>query len=214
MVNLHGQDPHTFPAEKVEKEKDNSVKILDNLGRIIKNVKPISKKNMTSSKTKQIVEVVKYLSNLAVEEKIITHSLWLDEIPNSIYLNKLEEKYNYNKEKYILNPIVGEYDDPFNQKQHLLTLPLSTEGNTIIYGASGSGKENFLKTMIYSLIKDHTVEEFNLYIIDLGSETLKIFENASHVGDIIYSQNSEKVGNLLKMLLEEVQKRKNTVEGF
>ena len=40
------------------------------------------------------------------------------------YLNEvvpsLKEKYNYQIQKNIINPIIGEYDDPENQIQNIL----------------------------------------------------------------------------------------------
>ena len=78
-------------------------------------------------------------------------------------------------QKFVINPIIGEFDDPNNQRQDILTLPLSAEGNTIIYGSTGSGKELMLSTIIYSTIVDHTPEEVNFYILDFGAETLRSF---------------------------------------
>ena len=33
------------------------------------------------------------------------------------------------------------------QKQNLLTIPFTNEGNVLLYGMAGSGKENFITTM-------------------------------------------------------------------
>ena len=95
--------------------------------------------------------------------------MWLDKIPDIIYVDKLKEKYNYTKLPYIINPVIGEYDDPSNQKQELLTLDLSHNGNTIIYGGSGSGKSTLVSDVIYSSIIDHDANEVNFYIMDFGS---------------------------------------------
>ena len=71
-----------------------------------------------------------------------------------------------------MNPIIGEYDDPFNQKQAVLTVPFSKEGNCLIYGATGNGKTTFLTSLCYSLIKNHSVSEVHIYIMDFGSEVV------------------------------------------
>ncbi|MBS4212960.1 type VII secretion protein EssC [Neobacillus rhizophilus] len=113
-----------------------------------------------------------------------------------------------------LNPVIGEYDDPVHQQQCLLRLPLTDEGNTIIYGAAGTGKTTFLNTMVYSLIHEHTPEEVNLYLLDFASETLRAFSKAPHVGDVILSYESEKVSNLFKMLQGEVEKRKKLFADY
>ena len=98
---------------------------------------------------------------------------------NTSYCNKLEL-------------VIGEYDDPDNQSQNLLTLPLSENGNTIIFGSSGSGKELMLSSILYSAITTYNPEEINFYILDFGAETLKMFEKAPQVGGVLNSMDSEK----------------------
>ena len=195
------------PTDTVEKAVDNSIQVVDNLGRPIVSVRP-PKKDFGSGTVKQIVAIVNYLSSLADEEHITVRSLWLDPIPAFIYVSDLENKYNYVSSGYDLNPVVGEYDDPFNQEQGLLTIPFSSEGNCLVYGSTGNGKTTFLTTLVYSLIKNHSASELNLYIMDFASETLKVFERAPQVGDVVLSSESEKVLNLFKMLRREIETRK------
>ena len=109
---------------------------------------------------------------------------------------------------YIINPVIGEYDNPANQSQHLLTLPLSKEGNTIIYGMAGSGKEDLLSAICYSCITTYTTDELNMYIIDCGAETLKMFNNAPQIGNILLSNDTDHILNLFKMLTDIINQRK------
>ena len=125
-----------------------------------------------------------------------------------IYIDKLKEKYNVKTEKNVINPIIGEYDDPDNQKQNVLTLPLSKEGNTIVFGSAGSGKELMLSSIVYSSISSHDSKEINFYILDFGAETLNMFKNAPHVGEVILSTEIEKINNLFKMINQIIEERK------
>lgn len=202
------------PTETVEKTVDNSIQVVDNLGRTIMKVKPDKKRTSGGNKTKQIVSIVKYLSDLATEENIHIRPLWLDPIPAFIYVDALEKKYLISENGTVLNPVIGEYDDPFNQKQGVLTVPFSAEGNCLVYGATGNGKTTFLTTLCYSLIKNHSADEVNIYIMDFGSETLKIFEKAPQVGGVIVSADEEKTVNFLRMLYTELEKRKNLFSEF
>lgn len=202
------------PTETVEKTVDSSIQIVDNLGRVLMNVKPNKKKRVEESKLKQIVAIVKYLSALASEEKISVRPLWLDPIPEKIFVDELERKYAKKSSGTVLNPVVGEYDDPFNQKQGVLTVPFSKEGNCLIYGAIGNGKTTFLTTLAYSLIKNHNADELNLYIMDFGSETLKMFQKAPQVGGVMVSADEEKIINFMKMLYAEIEKRKNLFSEY
>lgn len=203
-----------IPTETVEKVVDSSIQVVDNLGRVLMDVKPNKKRATQGNRVKQIVAIVKYLSDLASEEKISVRPLWLDPIPQKIYVEDIESKYFVKSGGVVLNPVVGEYDDPFNQKQGVLTVPFSAEGNCLIYGATGNGKTTFLTTLCYSLIKNHTADEVNIYIMDFGSETLKMFEKAPQVGGVIVSSDEEKTLNFLKMLRSEMETRRNLFSEY
>ncbi len=203
-----------IPTDTIEKKTDQSIQVVDNLGRVMMNVKPPKKKLETGKKIKQIVSIVKYLSDLASEEQISVRPLWLPPIAQNIYIDNLEEKYGVLESGAVLNPIVGEYDDPFNQRQLPLHIPLSKDGNCLIYGSTGNGKTTFLTTLCYSLIKNHTPKEVNLYIMDFGSETLKSFAKAPHVGGVVVSSDEEKLLNLFKMINAEINSRKLLFSDF
>ncbi len=198
-----------FPTDKVKKKVDNSIAFINSTGEIIRRVDDSKKALSVVSKGEELPNIIKYLVNIAKSEEINVSQLWLDKIPEYIYVENLKQKYNYSSTKFNLLPIIGEFDDPENQRQGLLTLPLTKDGNTIIYGVAGSGKEILLTTLIYSLITDHSPEEVNFYILDFGAETLKMFRNAPHVGDVLLSTDAEKIVNLLKMLQDKIEERKN-----
>ncbi len=203
-----------IPTESVEKSVDNSIQVVDNLGRTMMNVKPAKKTVNKGSKVKQIVSIVKYLSDLAFEESISVRPLWLPPISPKIYVDDLEDKYNTRSFGTELCPVVGEYDDPFNQKQGVLTIPFSKDGNCLIYGSTGNGKTTMLTTIAYSLIKNHSADELNLYIMDFGSETLKVFEKAPQVGGVMVSSDTEKTVNFFKMLHKEIEYRKSLFSEY
>ena len=160
------------------------------------------------SQGEEITNIIKYIVEEANKEQISIDQLWLDRIPDVIYTDKLKEKYNYRTQKNVIEPIIGEYDDPENQRQNILTLPLSKEGNTIIFGAAGSGKELMLSSIIYSCISTHDSKEVNFYILDFGAETLTMFKQAPHVGEVILSTESEKIANLFKVINGIIEERK------
>lgn len=197
-----------YPSDRVVKEKDNSVVVIDTNGHAIKQVKIDRKRFLSKNAKKQLDVITDYLRAIAEDEGIKIKPLWLEPIPSLVLLDQIKQKYKTTTEKFVLNPVIGEYDDPAHQRQCVLRLPISKEGNAVIYGVAGSGKTTFLNCMIYSLIKEHTPEEVNIYILDFASETLRAFAKAPHVGDVILSYETEKVSNLFKMLQEEIEKRK------
>lgn len=113
-----------------------------------------------------------------------------------------------------MNPIIGEYDDPANQRQDILTLPITEGGNTAIYGMAGSGKTTFLTTLCYSLLENYSPEEINIYILDFSAETLTAFAKAPQVGDVVLAHEQEKVTNLIKLLLGQMQTRKKLFADY
>ncbi|MBQ1187061.1 MAG: type VII secretion protein EssC [Clostridia bacterium] len=203
-----------YPSDRVVKEKDNSVVVIDTNGHAIKQVKIDKKRSLAKNAKKQLDVITEYLRGIAEDEGIKIKPLWLEPIPAKILLDDVKKKYATTAEKFILNPVIGEYDDPAHQRQNVLRLPLSKEGNTVIYGVAGSGKTTFLNGMIYSLINEHTPEEVNIYILDFASETLRAFSKAPHVGDVILSYEAEKVSNLFKMLQAEIEKRKKLFADY
>ncbi len=197
-----------YPTEKRKKKIDQSLNFIDSTGNIIKSLDNEDKSIKVESRGEEITNIVNYIIREAKEENISIDKLWLDKIPSVIYVEELKRKYNYTAKKNVLNPIIGEYDDPDNQTQGILTLPLSDEGNTIIFGSAGSGKNLMLTTIVYSLITTHSPKEVNFYILDFGSETLKMFKNAPQVGDVLLSVDSEKIEKLFKIILETIEERK------
>lgn len=195
-----------IPVDRIEKKQDDRVEVIDHLGRVMLEIRP--KANGATSDTSQVVSIVKYLSSIAKAEHISARRLWLPQIPAFIYLENLIEKYHWTSDALMLEPVIGEYDDPFNQSQGLLTIPFSREGNALVYGAAGGGKTTLLNTMLICLLRSYNAEQLNIYIIDLGEETLRVFADAPQVGDVLLSTDGEKIISLFKMLQDEIAARK------
>ena len=197
-----------YPTEKRKKKVDQAINIVDNVGGIIKSLDTKDKEIAAPSQGEEITNIIRYIVDQAKHENVSIDQLWLDRIPDVIYIDKFKQKYNYHPIRNNINPIIGEYDDPDNQRQNVLTLPLSTEGNTIVFGSAGSGKELMLSSIIYSTISTHDTKEVNFYIMDFGAETLTMFKEAPHVGEVILSNDSEKIANLFKYLVTTIEERK------
>ena len=210
-VFVMGQSAYTgskyYPNEKVVKNIDTTIQLIDNIGYVNKSIDTKDKKQVIEAKGEELSNVVKYLYDLAKQENIYCKPLWLEKIPEFIQVDRLKEKYNFEKKPFELEPIIGEYDVPSMQKQNILTLPF-VKGNALIYGAAGSGKENMITTMIYSSMLYNTVDEVNYYVLDFGSESLKMFNSCPLVGDVITPSDDDKVINLFKMINKKIEERK------
>lgn len=202
-----------IPSEKIKKNIDTSLQVIDNIGYSVKTLDTKKKVENVASKGEELTNILKYLSDIAKEKQIACKPLWLDRIPAFIQVEALASKYAYHKVNFEVNPIIGEYDVPSMQEQHLLTLPLK-DGNILVYGGTGSGKENFITTMIYSSMLYYSSDEVNYYIMDFGAEVLKYFDKCPIVGDIIGINDKEKVSKLFSILKKNIDTRKKLFADY
>lgn len=198
-----------FPSEKIRKSIDTSIDFINDIGQKYKKVETKPKEIAVKSNGEELLNIVKYLQEIAQKENIKCKPLWLDKMPSYINIIDLINKYSMEKISYLIDIPVGEYDVPKQQAQRLLTVPFSEKGNTLVYGAAGSGKENFIMTLIYSASLRYTPSEINFYIMDFGAEILKMFIKSPYVGDVVQLDDAEKIKNLYKMLNDMIDERKN-----
>ena len=134
----------------------------------------------------------------------------IEKLPN-ICLPSLADRYSYGRssEKFdkMMQVPIGIYDDPDHQYQGEVITEAGRE-NVIIVGSSQMGKTNLLQLFIRFLAENNSSEEVNFYILDFGSMILKNFEELAHVGGVVLASEDEKVKNLFKMLLQEMDIRK------
>lgn len=196
----------------MKKDIDTSLQFINNISYVVKNVETEKKEALISS-GEELSNIVDYLIRIGVDQNISPKQLWLERIPAYINTDMLMNKYDYKKSEFGICPIIGEYDLPSKQEQKLLTLSFNT-GNSIVYGTAGSGKENLITTMIYSSMCMYSPEEVNYYILDFGSESLKMFNDSPIVGDIIYVDDKEKIENLFKLLFNTIETRKDLFANY
>ena len=202
-----------FPSDITKKKVDNSIEFISNIGTVIKKVDDLSQKAI-SDEGEQLTNIVRYIYDIAKQENIEEKQLWLESIPETIYIKDLKKKYNIKKNKKNIELVIGEFDDPYNQRQGIVDLNLSENGNTLIYGSADSGKETLLSTIIYDTITTYTTDKVQMYILDFGSEALKIFKGTPHIGDIIFMDDTEKTNRFFDMLQKEIKRRKQILSDY
>ena len=195
-----------YPSNEIKKTFDDSIEFLNDTGEVLKTVNNI-KENTVKNEGEQLQNIVQYICNIAKEKNIHEDPLWLNPIPETIYLKDLRKKYNVHEDDYIINPVIGEYDDPSNQLQNVMKLNIYSDGNIIIYGNATSGKETLLSTMIYDTINNYSSQRINMYILDFGSEAMKIFKDSNHIGDIMFANDKEKIARFFIMIQKELRQR-------
>jgi len=203
------------PVERIIKKQDDAITFIDNCGSIIKQSTDIYKQDINKTDYgDQLTNVVKYLQKIAEGDGFIPKKLWLPALSKNVLLNDLLKKYNYEFRQEELRAIIGEYDAPRVQEQGLLTIDLLKNGNTLIYGVPGAGKENLLTTIIYSLSISKSPQDLNIYIGDFGAETLKSFQKFPQVGDVFTIDEKNKLESFVKLLDKQLEKRKKEYSDF
>lgn len=204
-----------IPSEKLRKTIDTSIEFINNIGQRYKTIDTKPKENLNiKANGEELLNIVKYLQQIALDENIKCKPLWLEKIPSYINIIELINKYNMENKEFVIDIPVGEYDVPKQQSQRLLTVPFTEKGNLLVYGAAGSGKENFIMTLIYSSMLRYSPNEINYYIMDFGAEVLKMFAKSNYVGDIVQIDDAEKVKNLYKLLENMIDERKKLFADY
>ena len=109
-----------IPTDVIEKTVDTSIQVIDNIGRVVMNVMPSQKKKIGKASTKQIVSVVKYLSDLAKEENVYARPLWLEPIPAKEYiLTVLKASMAHYRTAYISNRLSANMTIRSNQESRI-----------------------------------------------------------------------------------------------
>ena len=193
------------PKDKLTKNVDHNVSFINDIGDVVKSI-DLSKRDEAVSLGEELPNVLKCICDVARDNNMVARKLWLDRIDSEIFVGNLMNKYKFVPIKWNITAVVGEYDDPANQRQGLLTLDFNDSPNTLIYGLDG--KEIMVTSIIYSLIISHTPEELQFYIMDFGTEMFGMFKEAPQVGDIVYINELEKINNLFNTIDAEIENRK------
>lgn len=152
--------------------------------------------------TTQLDAIVDYVASYCSSKGV-------ERLPN-ICLPPLEDYLTVpnNLGNYALDSIpLGIYDDPDSQYQGLAHFNLCDD-NTMIIGASQTGKTNLIQSIIRLVAGKYSPKDAVFYIADFGAMYLKNFESLHHVGGVVTISEGEKFKNLFKLLTEEVQYRK------
>lgn len=193
------------PQDKVAVQRDDAVQFLDSTGRTFLQVRPETARKQSGMK--QIVAVVRYLSDLAKQEGIRPRLLWKEPLPDILLLEDLRARWRMEPDGPV-GAVIGLVDDPERQRQFPLTVDLQNCRNLMLAGESGSGKSTLLQTMLYDLATRYSPEALNFYILDFSSRMLSVFRDLPHCGAFLSEDDEDAVGRLFHLLTDIIKKRK------
>lgn len=171
----------------------------------------------------QLDAVIEHLGVLAKENGYReTMKLWLPVLRQEIYLKEFEEfniwaygadGWKKPEEKWNLKAVIGMYDDPEHQAQLPLMIDLSADGHHAVMGSVVSGKSTFLQSLVFSFLMKYAPDMLQMYLIDFSSHMLAAFEEAPHVGGIVYDNQEEKLAKLIHLLEQIMNERRQMFRG-
>ena len=176
----------------------------------------------TKGKT-QLDAVIEYLGKVAQKEGY-THQmqLWMPLLPELMYIKDLQgyagtefdgAGWHISPGKWNLSVPVGLCDDPVNQAQMPLSIDFSEGGHLAVCGTIVSGKSSFLQTLLFGLINRYEPDWLNIYAIDFSSRMLAGFEQAPHVGGVMFEDDTEKIDKFFHMMEGMLEERKKLFRG-
>jgi DNA segregation ATPase FtsK/SpoIIIE, S-DNA-T family len=130
-------------------------------------------------------------------------SPWLPPLPPLIALETLGAPSHAGREA-----VLGLLDDPTRQSQQPYVLDLEAEGSVLVYGATGSGKTTFLRTLALSLAERASPDELQLYGLDFATRGLTVLEALPHCGSVITDDDEERTARLFAVLRSTLERRK------
>lgn len=203
----------SVPRPRYVEEPDTTFEVMNNLGETVMRARPETRENVGKME-KQVDVIVNYLRRVAAEQGVMPKQSWKPILPEHILLDSIEQEYHPLYTPFAVDPVIGMVDDPQHQEQYPLQLNISEKGNVILYGFAGAGKQETVNAMLYSLCMHHTSEELHIYCLDFASEACRMFASMPQMGEVAVAGEDEKITNMVKMLSDEMDKRRKMLSSF
>lgn len=138
---------------------------------------------------------------------------WLPPLPESLdlddVLSVIEQRSSDVLEKSGLLSYVGMVDDLPNQCQKPLVLNLE-QGHWAVYGMPGLGKTTFVQSMLMSLARQYTPDQWQGYIMDMG-RMMRDFTGLPNIGGVMTIEEEDRVKRLFRFLAKTTSLRKEMI---
>ena len=147
----------------------------------------------------------------AAEKELVAKRLWLEPLSDYVSLHELTSvtvRFPPDQQKRDLSILVGELDDPANQRKLPLLVSLQNDGNIALYGDANSGIEEVAASMLMNASSATLHLKLNVYVLDFGGGMLTAFRGAPQVGDVVIANDEERVRRLFRFLSQELDRRR------
>ncbi len=132
---------------------------------------------------------------------------WVDQLPTVLPLERVLAHSRSSARSSSALPL-GLADEPEAQRQSTYACDFGSAGNLVIYGGPGSGKSTSLLTIGVSAVLQNRATR--IYGIDAAGGRLGALGSLPNVGDIVSSDDRDRVQRLLGLLRAEIAERMET----
>lgn len=206
-----------YSEDVVEKGFDNRVYLMNRLGQgeLLNDDLSGSGENQ-GVKLTQLDVVVNHIHDLYehMGEQTVDRP-WLPPLGEQIVTPHIQTGMDVGQyTEYRLTAPLGMVDIPEEQKQKEYTHNFLEDGNLAVFGAAGFGKSTALMTAALSMAACNSPEKLHYFILDFGNSALVQLKGLPHTADYIGFDDNEKLKKLIKLLGDEMQRRKRLFAGI
>lgn len=214
----YGQSPWSgatyVPSDSLVRNIGTEITVLDHQGCPVLRQMMNQKRKIGEAPEKQIDALVEYIGSVARSVRKSAEKLWLKPLEGPEETKTHGSGQIDTSDPYVLAPVVGMYDDLENQKHLPLSIPITNGGNTLLYGAAGTGALDFINAMLMNLLESHGPEALNLYLVDYESGALAAFEKAPHTKNYASATGSGDAKKLIDEVSGILQQRKILLQEY
>lgn len=143
-------------------------------------------------------------------------TLWLDPLPDVVTDSNIDEWSSVDVagvDTTHLCTVVGLTEDLARRVREPYVVDMTVSGHLLATGTLGSGRTTTLQRVAADLSRRFSPQDAHLYGIDGGAGALQRILPLANVGDVIRSDDTERVGRLVDRLARELVRRREHLAG-
>jgi len=135
---------------------------------------------------------------------------WLPPLPGKLVTPHILQGVDVGLNKNLqLDTTIGMADIPEQQAQIEYRHNFMEDGNLGVFGASGFGKSTTMMNVALQLASTNSPQLLHYFILDYGNSALAQLRGLPHTADYLTFDDTDKLDKLVKLLTDELKKRKS-----
>jgi len=201
-----------YSESVVKRGFDSRVYLINNLGQGDLLNEDLSEVDAhEDSKLTQLDVVVNHLDEIYVSQQAAkVEKPWLPPLATKLVTDHINKDVDVGSiTSHDLTVAMGMADIPEQQSQVEFIHSFMEDGNFAVFGASGFGKSTLTMTTALTLASKNSPQLLHYFILDYGNSALAQLRDLPHTADYLTFDDAEKLDKLIKLLTEELKKRKS-----